>query len=250
MAKKKWEWPKGAGTYGGLLPKSLSRNAVLSLADIHSLPDVDRSGLFPMPFIAVFHREFSRYQVNDVARRALVQSLDLQGPARTAAVTFVVAMRSFLRWKHSDEQEASERQLNTIIKHCGRKAKKLGLKTYYEEQRLAAIRKLLRRQTVARWQAYVTYGFALDRQPEKPTPHVLEEFRDVLTLHAHDIKPRQVELGMVQAPSFDSIRSNVFRFLSIDANKMTDLSRQHFDALRHRLNRGTIPLSMRIGQWK
>lgn len=233
-----------------LLPQSISRDSVLSLTDITSLPDTDVSGLFPTPFLSVFHREFDHFKRNAEARRALVTSIEHQNADQISAVTFILAMRSFLRWPGSEEQEASELQLNAIIRRCERRAERRGLKSYREKSRLNALRKLLRRQTVARWQAYITYGFALLCSPDKPTPRVLEDFRDALTLNAYGIDPRRVRLHNVRAPSFDSIRSNVFRFLAEDKDGMTELSQRHFRALRRQLDRGLIPFSHRFKNWK
>lgn len=252
MEGKKSEWPKGTGTHGGLLPKRLSRDAVLSLGEIKALPDIDTSGLFPTPFLAVLHQQFRRYQRNATAQHALVSSINLQGSARIDAITFVIALSAFRAWRGSEEQKNVEKLLSTTIKRCQRRAKKLLLKSYHERERLTALRKLLQRQTVAKWQAYVTYGFALKIHPDNATPHVLEEFRDVLTRHAYDRDPTQVKLGKIGSAPLNSIRANVFRFRADNKEQMARLSLQHFNALKQQLTHlhGITPLHMRIGNWK
>lgn len=252
MAGKISEWPKGTRTHNGLLPKRLSRDAVLSLGEIKALPDVDTSGLFPTPFLAVLHQHFRRYQRNATAQHALVSSINLQGSARIDAITFVIALSAFRAWRGSEEQKNVEKLLRTTIKRCQRRAKNLRLRSYHEKDRLTALRRLLQRQTVAKWQAYVTYGFALKFHPDNATPLVLEEFRDVLTRHVYDRDPTQVKLGKIGPAPLNSIRANVFRFRADNKEQMAKLSLQHFDALQQQFTRlrGTTPLYMRLGNWK
>lgn len=250
MSRQERKWPKGAGTYGGLLPKWTGRDAVLSMAEIKNLPDTDASGLFPMPFFAVLDAQLYAYRKNAALRRDLVAALGLSGSAHTNAITFVLSLAAFRIWRTCNDQRVSEKLVAAASKKGGRRAKGLNLQNFREERALFRLRKLVQRQTVARWQAYTTYGFALRHHPE-PTPHVLEEFREVLTRHAFGRDPAQARKGKIGEAPLNSIRANVYRFLEADRERMIELSNSHFEALQHRLTevRGLVPLHLRIRNW-
>lgn len=251
MSRQEHRWPKGAGTYGGLLPKWTGRDAVLSMTEIKELPDTDASGLFPMPFLAVFDDQLHAYRKDAALRRALVAALGHTGSARTNAITFVLSLAAFQIWKTSDDQRISENRVAAAIKKCRRRTTGLHLQSFREKKALLRLRKLVQRQTVARWQAYITYGFALRHHPERPTPHVLEEFREVLTRHAFGRDPAQARKRQIGEAPLNSIRANVFRLRAADSERMIELSNSHFEALQRHLTqvRGLVPLQLRIGNW-
>ena len=251
MSRQERGKPKGTGTYGGLLPKWTGRDAVLSMTEIKELPDTDASGLFPVPFLTVLDDQLNAYRKNAALRRALVDALEHTGSARTNAITFVLSLSAFRIWRTSDDQRISENRIAAAIKKCGRRARALRLQSFHEKKALLRLRKLVQRQTVARWQAYITYGFALRHHPERATPYVLEEFREVLTRHAFGRDPTQVRQGQIGEAPLNSIRVNVHRLLAEDREGMIELSNSHFEALQRHLTqvRGLVPLHLRIGNW-
>lgn len=251
MSRREHRMPKGSGTYGGLLPKWTGRDAVLSMTEIKELPDTDASGLFPTPFLAVLDDQLHAYRKDAALRRALVAALGHAGSAGTDAITFVLSLAAFRIWRTSDDQRVSEHLLAATIKKCRRRARALRIKSFREEKALLRLRKLVQRQTVAKWQAYMTYGFALRHHPERPTPHVLEEFREVLTRHAFGRDPAQARKRQIGEAPLNSIRANVFRFRAADSERMIELSNSHFEALQRHLTqvRGLVPPHLRIGNW-
>lgn len=218
---------------------------------LQSLPKFDPSGLFPLAFIEIFRRLYQHYYENSAARKTLIKDLGVHGLARTDAVTFILALAACRKWRTDEARYANLANLSNLIKRCQRRAKRKKGTEYAQIKQLSPLRLHFRPRSIARWQTYITWGFACARNPTEPTWRVLQEFVTAIAKHVYDADGARFEQRDLVNKSTNSIRANTFRYRGRYGERaMAERSAKHFDALRRQLtHRGIIPVNMRIPNW-
>jgi hypothetical protein len=214
-------------SFTGIALKRLTSDAMLSLREVHALPQVDSSGTYPVAFIDFLRRELRKRE--HTAERGTPPPLRLPTNWPVEPVLFARVIRAVVSWKVSAERIRLEGLMENQTDRCERRARRRGVESFAEKEQLANLRNLVGPTIGARWIAHLLWGFALKRTPLRPSLLYLKEFNRIYDAYIRRASSKTVQRDL--DTQFRSWRSNVYTLRSRDRRKMDSDSIQHFDAL-------------------